>query len=319
MKFEINFKKIEEDMKKGADAVGGFMQGAWDFGSKVASDISSNVNEMIEKSKNEAYLQRLKQYNPLFPEKYKSEDFNLPNMIMIVDDAVRRDIDVCQGAIGWITTDTDVETLCLYDEFIPNCGIKFIPNATCDAVYYVDSFDRNRFIRTDYLFIKAHEERLAELENIAYNLGAKHCSIEISESTANTQNHSDKTSFGGNFKLLNISGNVEQSSVQGDHTQVSGRIDVEFEGHSNPQRPALKWFANDDTITGLVEMCCSGKYTVKNKTLTLSGSTSATMSQKVACAIDSTVKKIAGGGAQFSMNDQASKEHHSKLLFHIEF
>ena len=43
----------------------------------------------------------MKQYNPLFPEEYFSDTFFVPNIIRIVDDAVRRDIDVCQGAIGW--------------------------------------------------------------------------------------------------------------------------------------------------------------------------------------------------------------------------
>lgn len=311
--------KVDFDVNKGKDALSGFVQGAVDFSKKAATGVSTNVNAMIEKSKQDAYARRLKEYNPLFPEQFYSPEFNLPNMIMIVDDAVRRDIDVCQGAIGWITKGTEVETLCLYDEAVSNSGIKFIPTATCDAVYYVDSFDRSRFIRTDYIFSKAHEERLAELEHIAYSLGAKKCSIEISESASSTLTHNDKTGFGANLKFLKVKGSVEQVSAQSDINQVSGRIDVEFEGHNNPQRPTLKWFANDDTITGLIEMCCSGLNTVKTKKLVLSGSSSATMSQKVAVAIDSTVNKIAGGSAAFSMNDQAAKEHHSKLLFHIEF
>ena len=53
--------------------------------------------------------------------------------------------------------------------------------AQCDAVYYVDPFNRNRFIRSDAIFSIAHEEQVAELRHIAEKLGAKKCSIEIKE------------------------------------------------------------------------------------------------------------------------------------------
>ena len=66
-------------------------------------------------------------------------------------------------------------------------------------------------------------------------------------------------------------------------------------------------------------MRCSNKNAIKNELLELSGSSSATMSQKTAHTIDSTVKSIGGASGQVSMNSQASKEHHSKLLFSIEF
>jgi hypothetical protein len=64
---------------------------------------------------------------------------------------------------------------------IPFSGLQFIPMATCDAVYYVDSFDRTKFIKADSYFKKIQEERVAELEHIACCLGAKWCYIEVVE------------------------------------------------------------------------------------------------------------------------------------------
>ena len=109
---------------------------------------------MVEKSKADSYARRMKKYNPLSPDQYKSDIFNLPNIIMIVDDAVRRGIDVCEGSIGWLSKESGVEILSLYDEAVEFSGIQFVSAVTCNAPYYVDSFNRNRFIRTDCIFTK---------------------------------------------------------------------------------------------------------------------------------------------------------------------
>lgn len=311
--------KIEFDKKKSAEALSGLVKSTVDFGKKAAADARVGVNAMVEKTKADGYARRLKKYNPLFPEQYQSENFNLPNIIMIVDDAVRRGIDVCEGSIGWLSKESGVEVLCLYDEAVTFSGIQFIPSATCDALYYVDSFDRNRFIRTDCIFSKAHEERMAELEHVAYSVGAKKCTIEISESDSDMQVQNKSMNASENYKGVSSTESMEQSLSQAGKSRRSGRIVTEFEGNGTPQRPTLKWFAHDDTIKQLVEMCCSGERTVKSKTLELSGSSSATMSQKTAYAIDGAIGKMGGASGNVSMDAQAAKEHQSKLLFYVEF
>ena len=311
--------KIEFDKKKSAEAISGLVQSTVDFGKKAAADAKVGMATIVEKSKADSYARRMKKFNPLFPDKYTSPNFNLPNIIMIVDDAVRRGIDVCEGAIGWLSKESDVEILCLYDEAVEFSGIKFIPTATCDAVYYVDSFDRNRFIRTDCIFSKAHEERMAELKHIAYCLGAKRCTIEISEASSDTKVQNQSIKFVESFKGNSVTESAEQSIAQTGQNRRSGHIAVEFQGNDTLKLPELKWFAHDDNIKRLIEMCHDGNRAIKTETLELSGSSSATMSQKTACAIDGAIGKIGGVHANSSMDAQAAKEHHSKLHFHIEF
>lgn len=318
--------KINFDKQKSAEALTGIVKKSVDA-SKKAVDASKkavesthkSINHIVEKSKQDNYERRLKKYNPLFPDKYNSDSFKIPNIIMIVDDAVRRDIDVCEGAIGWLNSDSGSEVLYLYDEFVKSSGIQFIPSVTCDAMYYVDSFDRNKFIRTDYIFSKAHEERMAELKHIAHSLGAKSCTIEITEQSLESSNKSQKADFSG--KLRGITANVgQESSVsQMGANNRSGRIEIYFEGNNEPKRPNLKWFANEDTIKNLVEIRCTNENAVKSEVLELSGSTSATMSRQAAYHLDAAMSKnkIAQGGV--SMDSQAAKEHHSKLFFSIEF
>lgn len=312
--------KISIDTKKGKEVLSKALQKTSDAGKKAVNDIHQGAKDLSEKAKNDSYLRRLKKYNPLFPDVYHSETFNIPNMIMIRDDAERRGIDVCEGAIGWLDNANGMEVMCLYDEAVKMSGIQFVPTVTCDAIYYVDSFDRNRFIRTDCIFSKAHEERLAELKNIAYSLGAKTCSIEISEASFEVSLSKKKVNLNGSIKNTNVSTNekIEQSLSHENSSQRSGKIVVNFEGSDTPKRPKLKWFEHDDNIKKLIEMRCKNTNAIKSETLELSGASSATMSQKTAYAIDGAISKMGVKGAS-DMEKNAKSEHKSKLIFSIEF
>lgn len=267
--------KINIDAKRGAEAVTGFLQKTSDLGKKTIEDVQAGAIALSAKTKQDGYLRRLKKYNPLFPDVFYSDEFNMPNMIMIRDDAERRGIDVCEGAIGWLGKESGMEVLYLYDEAVADSGINFVPAASCDAVYYVDSFDRNRYIRVDCIFGKAHEERLAELEYVANCLGARSCTIEINETSTELSVAKKKSTAEGGTTIRGVksssSENVEQNAMLKASTTRSGTITVEFAGSNDPREPDLKWFKHDETIKRLVEMRCNGSNQVKSKTLRLSG------------------------------------------------
>ena len=312
--------KITIDPKKGVEAVSGALQKTAEIGKKTVDSVQQGVKALSDKSRNDAYLRKIEKYNPVFPEQYESEEFHIPNMIVIVDDAVRRGIDVCEGAIGWLSNQNGMEVLHLYDEYIKQSGIQFVPAPICDAVYYVDRFDRNRFIQTECIFSKAHEERMAELKNIAYMLGAKSCSIEISESSLEVETSKKQFEVKASAKGINASSteSAEQSSSYKGSAHRSGRIVAEFAGSSDVKRPELKWFMHDDTIKRLIDIRCSDPNAIKSEMLVLEGNASATMSQKTAYAIDNAISKINVGG-KANMEGQATKENQSKLIFNIEF
>lgn len=306
--------KINFDKKKLAEATAEIVQKTVDTSKKVASDTKKNVGNVIERAKSDALLRKLKKLNPVFPDQYQSEEFNIPNMIMIVDDAVRRGIKLCEGAIGWLSNDAGVEMLCLYDEAIELSKLKFIPAPICDAIYYVDSFDRSKYIRTDCIFSKAHEERIAELKHIAHCLGAKRCSIEINESQTGVSVQKRSASVGESVYGVDTQESTETNLRQSGSDSRSGKVEIEFEGNANCVEPELKWFSYDDNIKRLIEMRMTNSNAIKTETLELSGASSATMSQKTAYAIDSAV-----GGGSVSLSSQAEKERQSKLIYHIEF
>lgn len=314
--------KITIDTKKGAEAVTGFLQKTSDAGKKALADVQAGAAALSEKNKQESYLRRMKKYNPVFPNVYHSEEFVIPKMIVIRDDVDRREIDVCEGSIGWLGKESELEVLYLYDKDASESGIQFVPSATCDSVYFVDNFDSKRFIRTDCIFSKAHEERLAELKYVAHSLGAKCCTIEITESSTEIAVAKKKAAIGAGARIHGVKAtsaeSAEQNASQKSSTQRSGKVTAEFEGSDKPKRPKLKWFANDDNIKRLIDMRCKGSNGIKSETLELAGTSSATMSQKTACAIDNAIGAMKMKGSS-TMESQVIKENHSKLIFHIEF
>lgn len=300
-----------ENKEKTSVKFANFMSKASDFGKKAADGIQKGAKDLSDQTQKALYDQRMKHYNPLFRDVYFSENFNLPNVIQIVDDNVRKGIDVCEGAIGWTKKTNDVEVLYLYDEFIRESKISFLPFVKCDAIYCVDSFDRNKYINIESIFDRSMNEKMAELEHIAFSLGAKSCSIEIIE--IDLEEESSKTQF--NAKIKN-SGIDSENGVHRQNKKYQGGKNISyFEGERIPTPPQLKWFAYDDNIKNLIEMRCSGDYTIKSKALIFKGSSSATMSRKNAAAIDA-ISKVKGG---MSMEKRSIKEHSTQMVLEIEF
>lgn len=300
-----------ENKDKRTEKFNKFINKASDFSKKAAVEIQKGAKEIGDQTQKTIHEQKLKHYNPLFREKFFSEEFALPNIIKIVDDAVRRGIDVCEGAIGWTEKVKDVEVLFLYDEFVKESRINFVPFIKCDAIYCIDAFDNSRYVNTDNIFDRALNEKMAELAHIAYSLGAKSCSIEMIESDTSVINR--KSHISGEIKETEAT--YGQESYKESRNNQSGKNILYFEGNTVPVKPKLKWFKHDDNINNLIKMRCSGNNAIKHQQLTLRGSASATMSEKSAMAIDA-MRKIKG---RFETQNKCVKEHSSLMILEIEF
>ncbi|MBE6926373.1 MAG: hypothetical protein E7461_05975 [Ruminococcaceae bacterium] len=306
---------IKFDTEKSKEAFSSFLKKTSEVGKNVADGVQKGATELSEKMKEDSYQRRLKKYNPLFTDEYNSVDFRLPKLIIIIDATSRQQIDVCEGALGWRDRESDTEVLCLYNDSLKLGNIEFFPNAVCDAAYYVDTFNPNRYIRVDCIFEKAHDERLAELKNIAYMLGAKRCTIEITEEQFERASASNNA--GMNISRI-VGAKAEQATTAEKSNIRSSKISAVFEGNSSPRRPELKWFAQDDTIKKLIEMRCKKTNKLNLETLQLYGATSATMTQKAATSIDSALSKLKIKG-NASMQSNAQSEHSRKIIFSVEF
>lgn len=312
MKNDENKKERLSDIWQKASVIGK------DIGKKVADGVQTGTKTLVESAQSTSYSWRMKKYNPVFLKQYRCKDFTYPNMIAIVSDIDRRTVDVCEGAIGWMDSENGVEVLCLYDEFIPKSGIEFIPSAVRGDIYYVDRFQPKRYIRVDCVFSKAHEEKLAELEYIAYSLGAKSCSVEIVEMSSELESSQKKLGAKLNLTKGSTAEGIENSNSRKSTSKMSGKTTSYFEGSNQPKIPNLKWFAHDDSIRRLIEMRCDQEHTIKSKVLELEGASSATMSQSTARSVDLAIAKI-GGKVNMRMEHKAAEEHYSKLIYSVEF
>ena len=103
-------KNIENKITK--ESITGIVKKTVDVGKKVALRTKENMTFAINKAKSASLMKKLKKLNPIFPQQYESAEFNLPNIIMIVDDAIRRGNKLCEGAVGWLSNETGVEIFC---------------------------------------------------------------------------------------------------------------------------------------------------------------------------------------------------------------
>lgn len=306
------------DFSKGAVSLRNAASKAGEKLSSVAKDgaqaFSEKKQELHDKAQIKNYEAKMKKYNPLFPEKYEDSQFNLPNMVRIVDDAVRKDIDVCEGAIGWLSKEKDVEVMHLYDEAIAYSGLQFLPTPTCDSVYYVDPHDRKTFINVDTYFSNMQQERLAELQHIAFSLGAKEYSVEMIESTYEASN----STTSANIKLKTVKASAEDERSMSVMTKSQTAAKATFGAGRKPTQPNLRWFANDNNVINLVNMRCSGTGDsgITSYSFELNSSCAQSMSSATAIKIDAAVKVM---GANSNFSSDSAKELSRKMIFKIEF
>ena len=278
----------------------------WQKTSDITKKAADGAKSFAEQTKKNIYDAQAKKYTPVTAKEFKSKSFDMPNIIKIVDDSANRKFVTCEGAIGWIEKREGIDALHMYGDFVKKCGIQFIPLPQQDNVYCKHNFDNSTFINSNQVFGKATEEKLSELSNIAFCLGAKSFSVEIVE--ADMEINSKKIS-------ANHNASVDAGLSSQRNRSQSGKNTTHFEGSRAPKKPTLKWFAHDDNIKNLIDMRCSEEACIKSSTLELKGSSSATMSVKIACALDN----LLGTKAKLSMESQVVKEHSNILIYELEF
>lgn len=238
-------------------------------------------------------------------------------MIRIVDGNERRGIDACRDAIGWLDTVKGTQIFNLYREAIGDSELSFYPKPSLYSTYYIDAFDRSRFVDLDSYFATIQQDKMAELRRIAFMLGAKRCKLEVTEYEETRRGHQVK----GNAKA-GKKGSVRIDGSLSDLTRNEKKIlfTQEFKGDMVPQRPELHWYAHDSDILLLIETRCGGedKNKAKSYRVELKSETTMTMSVSLAMAIDEACSKL-NIRANSSLTSQAKRELRQSFVFEVEF
>lgn len=294
-----------------------------DIAKKQGSVLLAKAHEGVEATKESAKERKLKKLAPVMPAEYFADGYDLPYLIVIVDEDQRKHEVLCEGAIGWLGSQNGMEVLNMYYAFATSdCGLNFYPKPQIGAAYYVDTFDSKRYIDLDRIFHVVEQDQITELRNIAYCLGAKSCKLF---STCIEQTNKTKASRSNASAHLAIkskeSVGVSTEEAQEEYELSAHKIlfEQQFEGTDTPVFPELRWFANDQEILSLINMRCGDNpNNIKNYKINIDSAKHSALKKDQAAKIDAVLKGVklkADGKIEQRLNSEMQKS----LLFEIEF
>ncbi len=237
------------------------------------------------------------------------------NMVRIVErDKKREENIVSKGAIGYWTTASEIEVLNLYEDVAKDLSVSFYPLIE-KTVYYIHPFQKNLYIKIDEYFAYLKTARVAELEMIASELGAKKVTITLKEF---------KSNFAAKTKSIKAKakksplGSGSKESKETDVINMEIAANLTFTGHDTPRMPQLVYFKHESDVEQLIKLRTSPdkKNQLISKTYALQYSKSSGIKDNTAAQIDAALLKMNYGA---SMSNEAKRETRTILEYHIEF
>lgn len=332
--------QVAEAAAKGADAAvkiagagaGQFGNAAVDAGNKVANVLQENVapalqqgvNDAVEAASHLASSAKKSIFSPLLKEEIEAESFVLPKMINVIDASEKRTVDLEFGAIGWQSKEGKIKVLHIYEDALDIVPCDFYPSASSKSglVFYVDQLNPHRYIDLSKYFDIIADEKKAELLDIAYRLGAKHCHLECREEKRSIVSGKAAGKRTAKFQIDGVPVKAtNQGEVEAEFEKYGTAVTLfsqEYSGSNDPQYPDLHWYEHDPKILQLIEARCDRANELKRYSAEISDTQSVTFDLNVAVGIDMAIKKM-GLASNFSFEGQTRQEKRRKLTFVVEF
>ena len=332
--------QVAEAAAKGADAAvkiagagaGQFGNAAVDAGNKVANVLLENVapalqqgvSDAAESANHLASSAKKSIFGSLLKEEIEAESFVLPKMINVIDASEKRTVDLEFGAIGWQSKEGKIKVLHIYEDALDIVPCDFYPSASSKSglVFYVDQLNPHRYINLSKYFDIIADEKRAELLDIAYHLGAKHCHLECREEKRSIVSGKAAGKRTAKFQVDGVPFKAtNQGEVEAEFEKYGTAVTLfsqEYSGSNDPQYPELHWYEHDPKILQLIEARCDRANELKRYSAEISDTQSVTFDLNVAVGIDMAIKKM-GLASNFSFEGQTRQEKRRKLTFVVEF
>lgn len=332
--------QVAEAAAKGADAavkIAGagadqFGNAAVDAANKMANVLQENVAPALQQGVSDAaesanhLVPSAKKsiFGSLLKEEIEAESFVLPKMINVIDASEKRTVDLEFGAIGWQSKEGKINVLHIYEDALDIVPCDFYPSASSKSglVFYVDQLNPHRYIDLSKYFDIIADEKKAELLDIAYHLGAKHCHLECREEKRSIVSGKAAGKRTAKFQIDGVPVKVaNQGEVEAEFEKYGTAVTLfsqEYSGSNDPQCPDLHWYEHDPKILQLIEARCDRANELKRYSAEISDTQSVTFDLNVAVGIDMAIKKM-GLASNFSFEGQARQEKRRKLTFVVEF
>lgn len=332
--------QVAEAVAKGADAavkIAGagadqFGNAAVDAGNKMANVLQENVAPALQQGVSDAaesanhLVSSAKKsiFGSLLKEEIEAESFVLPKMINVVDASEKRTVDLEFWAIGWQSKEGKIKVLHIYEDALDIVPCDFYPSASSKSglVFYVDQLNPHRYIDLSKYFDIIADEKKAELLDIAYRLGAKHCHLECREEKRSIVSGKAAGKRTAKFQIDGVPVKVaNQGEAEAEFEKYGTAVTLfsqEYSGSNDPQYPELHWYEHDPKILQLIEARCDRANELKRYSAEISDTQSVTFDLNVAVGIDMAIKKM-GLASNFSFEGQTRQEKRRKLTFVVEF
>lgn len=330
--------QVAEAAAKGADAAvkiagaGQFGNAAVDAGNKMVNVLQENVapalqqgvSDAAEAASHLASSAKKSIFSPLLKEEIEAESFVLPKMINVIDASEKRTVDLEFGAIGWQSKEGKIKVLHIYEDALDIVPCDFYPSASSKSglVFYVDQLNPYRYIDLSKYFDIIADEKKAELLDIAYRLGAKHCHLECREEKRSIVSGKAAGKRAAKFQIDGVPVKVtNQGEAEAEFEKYGTAVTLfsqEYSGSNDPQYPELHWYEHDPKILQLIEARCDRANELKRYSAEISDTQSVTFDLNVAVGIDMAIKKM-GLASNFSFEGQTRQEKRRKLTFVVEF
>lgn len=332
--------QVAEAAAKGADAAvkiagagaGQFGNAAVDAGNKMVNVLQENVAPALQQGVSDAaesanhLVSSAKKsiFGSLLKEEIEAESFVLPKMINVIDASEKRTVDLEFGAIGWQSKEGKIKVLHIYEDALDIVPCDFYPSASSKSglVFYVDQLNPHRYIDLSKYFDIVADEKRAELLDIAYRLGAKHCHLECREEKRSIVSGKAARKQTAKFQVDGVPFKAtNQGEVEAEFEKYGTAVTLfsqEYSGSNDPQYPDLHWYEHDPKILQLIEARCDRANELKRYSVEISDTQSVTFDLNVAVGIDMAIKKM-GLANSFSFEAQTRQEKRRKLTFVVEF
>lgn len=217
-------------------------------------DTAKNTYDTVKTNLDQNQKDRdLKNLRPIFESTLSDTDFFVSKLVRVTTmDKKHAESKICQNAIGHIDTYGGLEVINIYRDKAKYFGLTFFPNNDAE-LYYVDPTDHDRYIELDNYFSQLKNERISELERIAFDLGAKHFRVLYKEQTISSAksnvNHKSKLSILKNGVNSDVDLNISTDKFSS--VEIAAQSD--FIGHK-PQEPVLRYLKHEPHILNLIEL-----------------------------------------------------------------
>lgn len=272
------------------------------------------MKEIAEEKGREIELSTLQ---PIFLEDLNNTDFYLTKLIRLADiDKRYSESEACQNAIGHMSSHKDLKIVNIFRHKMDMFGLSFYPDAESE-VYYVDPSDRNRYIALEDYFNYLKIARIAELQKIAQDLGAKHFKVTYKEHKASFS--SSKGKVKGMAKVLKEGAtvDVERDLSSKEIVNVEVAAEMDCPGHE-PIEPKLNYLQRDPSILSLVSLRMDDKSPVSHHKFTLELSTSSGIKEKDAIKIDAALKSMKINGTT-TITSEVQNESRRIFEYEVDF